>query len=603
MEKLLDILATQHSRFFLEQASANFRRAEATSMEGDIEVAEASSEAGRTLLTQARGVKQLWEEFASRLEEQGYAVPPLEAFMELAHTSQHREVSRVETLEVTVTPATLPQGGTQHQLPAATPNQTLSDVLITSGARVDILRTLLTTTEPIYFRDLMIRSGRDIKEVNRELEKLERFGLVGRIQEENRRLVTLQANPRMKAILMGLLFDEIDDSQILPATETVIESAFGGLDARVHSDVATESIDGEADQFQEDQVEEETPITTSVVATTEIANKAAKEKRVDGDLGRREEDLLYAHFLLNHERNGFAYETFDDLVAAVYSETLSGISDAKTRQARFRTTVYRSEQALSNIESKLKAIQRNPDKVPFYLGRFLAHIKEQPELSSLTVDQVIAVITGGLQFDDIVKINYEEDLPLNESTESTKSQDESDDQVSSGLDFSLEPSFEEVTQLNPMLPQLEDEDETDDEDEVDEDTPITLEVTVKLEAVDLEPVDPKLSETEIYLLAQRLTEIDSRALEGAGIKLTPDDLEELQITAEKFETEVNDSVVNEEAIAKLVKKIGEFLKNKQEVFMANIDSEDAQYVLTILSGVIDIDRLQSVIAPNVKKSR
>lgn len=527
MERPLDQLAKRHARFYLDQASASFSQAQSKSMDGDIAGAELSAEAGQTFLTQAKGVQSLWESFASKLEQSGYTIPPLEIFI---GNQTPRITAPVEN---------------RNQLaePSSVSPTTPSVEARTSEAQA-VQAPALLVQEPSLATP----------------EKHEQ---------------TIPAKPEIQLPVLNPIItgteDELVSQPHLPASPRLDSLLFGE------------------------------PPTPTIVETT-------PPKRVDGDLGPREEELLYARFKLNDERDNFAHIKTSDLVHAVFGEQLDQITDPKVKRQRIQSRTNQVEDSMVKIEFKLRSAGLNPKKTPYYMGKFFDSLKSQPELAHLTNDQIRAVVAGNLQFKDLVLENEEASqvAPPTESNEAVPKRGVSitviDAPASEVMARVVEkPSTEAPVVQTPTSKSSRNQVPGDAVTIDGIDTASSALADQAKEVKDSAPVDPKLSEVEVYALAKILGEVDIKLLETVGVKLTDDDIEELQMTVERLVPE--DQSLAESSAADLLdfKKVEAFLKNKAEVFTANLDDEDAQYVLTILAGVSDSNRLKGLLTPDVKK--
>jgi hypothetical protein len=527
MERPLDQLAKRHARFYLDQASASFSQAQSKSMDGDIAGAESSAEAGQTFLTKAKGVQSLWETFASKLEQSGYTIPPLEIFI-------GKQTSPTTGLVEN-----------RHQLvePSSVTPTTPSVEARTSEVQ-DVQAPIPLVQEPILA-----------------------------IPEKNDQMTPAKPEIQMpipQPILTGIENESV--SQPNPLASPSLDTPISGE-----------------------------PSTPTAVETT-------PPKRVDGDLGPREEELLYARFKLNDERDNFAHTKASDLVHAVFGEQLDQITDPKVKRQRIQSRTNQVEDSMVKIEFKLRSAGFNPEKTPHYMGKFFDSLKSQPELAHLTNDQIRAVIAGNLQFKDLVLETGEASqvVPPVEANEAAPKRGVSITVIDAPAAEVMarvvaKPSTEApVVQTTSKSSKNRAPGDAVTIDGIDIANPVSA--NQSKEVKDSEPVDPKLSEVEVYALAKRLGEVDIKLLEAVGVKLTDDDIEELQMTVEKLIPE--DQSLAESSAADLLefKKVEAFLKNKAEVFTANLDDEDAQYVLTILAGVSDSNRLKGLLTPDVKKS-
>ena len=101
----------------------------------------------------------------------------------------------------------------------------------------------------------------------------------------------------------------------------------------------------------------------------------------------------------------------------------------------------------------------------------------------------------------------------------------------------------------------------------------------------------QLTDEEVYLLASILS--DEETAKKLGISLHDDDKQEVQNIMDKVlpNTDLSDSVKST-----LLEKLQEFLRNSEKVFVANINSEDAQYLLTFLARVGSEAKLKEALA-------
>ena len=528
MERPLDQLAQRHARFYLDRASASFSQAQAKSIEGDIAGAESSAEAGKNLLTQAKGVKSLWESFASKLEQQGYVIPPLEIF-----------------LGNQVPNATIPSESSNSVSEASTP-----------------------TTDPKPTTSFVLE------------------GQAARISP------TVVQQPEQERNEQPVVRVEIQDPVLQHTTQPV--------------DLGSNEIP-QSDDLSTNQKEDRQPEVLLPVASIPTDIEITPPKRVDGDLGPREEELLYARFKLNDERNDFAHEKISDVVKEVYGEQLDQITDPKQRRQKFQSRVYQAEDSMVRVQFKLRTAGLRPDKIPHYIGKFFDHIKSQPELAHLTNDQIREIIAGNLQFKDFAISSQEAPaVPLAEPNDAAPKKGFSitviDAPASEVMARMVSNPSEVEAPSQPTNGKTRRNTTPSDTVTIDGiDAGSTTQSGESAKTKDLEPVDPKLSEVEVYALAKRLGEIDTKMLEAVGVKLTDDDMEELQLTVERLLPD--DQALAESKAGDILefRKIEAFLKNKAEIFTANLDNEDAQYVLTILAGVSDSNRLKGLLIPDVKK--
>lgn len=110
-----------------------------------------------------------------------------------------------------------------------------------------------------------------------------------------------------------------------------------------------------------------------------------------------------------------------------------------------------------------------------------------------------------------------------------------------------------------------------------------------------ERLNPQLSGAEMYLLGQQLREKDGEVLSALGIRLPEDDrvaVGEILQRLGSYQDVVEESASAGEA---LTKKLIAFQRDKQSVFMANMDDEDAQFLLTFLAGVESEDQISQLL--------
>lgn len=104
-------------------------------------------------------------------------------------------------------------------------------------------------------------------------------------------------------------------------------------------------------------------------------------------------------------------------------------------------------------------------------------------------------------------------------------------------------------------------------------------------------VDPKLTNAEVYVYAELLTQNESGLIE-IGVKVSGDDEGQIAAIHDTLSDLPEVMEMDLEAIrASLEGKLVAFVSNKQEFFMAQGDNEDAQFLLSFLAPVTSPDKV------------
>ena len=156
--------------------------------------------------------------------------------------------------------------------------------------------------------------------------------------------------------------------------------------------------------------------------------------------------------------------------------------------------------------------------------------------------------------------------------------------------YRLERVVKEDVALNVGTQNGKEEDETIP----DSRRPLTTEPG-KIASETEETLNPQLSGAEIYRLGQKLQNGEEEVLNKLGIRLPAEDREAIAEVLQRLGSFPDVIEASEKAGETLVKKLNAFIEDKQTVFMANIEDEDAQFLLTFLAGIDSGDKIAQLL--------
>lgn len=416
------------------------------------------------------------------------------------------------------------------------------------------------------------------------------------------------------------------------------------------------------------------------------------------DLGEREEKILHSAFMINDQRNGFENESWNMVWRNAYSDILDEITDKaqkKEKEQNLRGTAY---------QTRLKIVRKLQDtkeqtQLPPRLARFFDWIKDQPEYTNLSMDDMVSVVQRQITFEDLRqktefpastaarpdektetlsstaptpviteleqvrgpifkeeaersgtinliliqeekavvveggKINLKEDewllvdylykkdqagatpQELIERVHADKQENARAQSLYQTL-YSLRKKLGESGRTQRLLQSQKEGNkvvryilvreaeptdlvQTSVENHVPSETSEFSE-TVNVLSEDRDVIEETnlLSTPEIYMIAKALDRADEESLSKIGITLHPDDKREINsiASAHATETALDGSSLD---LKTLLKKLSAFVKNREKVFTQNMESDEAQFLLTVLVGINTEEQIKSFFNPQL----
>lgn len=298
-----------------------------------------------------------------------------------------------------------------------------------------------------------------------------------------------------------------------------------------------------------------TPPPTEPVNTISQANIPAEyaslqvppvergERKDRTDLSFRQELLGYHLFALNPTRTNFAFETWKDAWTATYQDRVANIPDPKTKAKKLAPMATEAKRVQEVFIRKLLEAYAEPELATPYMAKFIAWLKAQPEYEGLDANTLEKIALGDLSFDDIPKTPG---LP-------PKAAEKADGELAHTNSPIIEATKPAPVTLSPV--------ET------------------------IEKVNPKLTTDEMYFLAGKLAKADEEALKKIGIRIHPDDKELLLSMVEQSPATPLEAANHTQTARKSLQKLIAFTKDQKSAIIANMDSDDAQFVLTFFAGI------------------
>lgn len=107
--------------------------------------------------------------------------------------------------------------------------------------------------------------------------------------------------------------------------------------------------------------------------------------------------------------------------------------------------------------------------------------------------------------------------------------------------------------------------------------------------------DFRLLDGQIYLLAQSITNQDERTLDKLGVKLNPDDRARISSILERIGSTSVPAQNPNELREDLTSKLLAYTQNPDSVFSGNEGNDDAEFLLTVLSGLESKDEVEELL--------